>query len=50
MKKQKGTKSRCIRTDEVILKNTHSKIIKKLTFTRQMVLDLILDGNHILTG
>jgi hypothetical protein len=48
-KKQKET-SRCNRTDEVVLKNTHSKIIKKSIFTRQLLLNLILDENYILTG
>ena len=28
----------------------NSKVIKKSTFTRQVVLNLILDGNYILTG
>ncbi len=48
-KNQKETESRRTRTDKVVLK-THSKIIRKSTFIRQVVLNLILDRNYILTG
>jgi hypothetical protein len=41
-KKQKETKSRCIKTNGVVLKKRTN--YKKTTFTRQLLLNLILDG------